>query len=185
MEGLARMMVSDIRAAARVAIVALLAAWVVGCGGTEDASDGDSVAKSSVDEQEIRETLAAMGERMAARDGAGACGYLTQDARRQIVATTRRLAAAGGGFASKEDAANCTTAYGAVLSSRNPIEDLDPRIVSVRVRGDRAVVAARSSHDTEQRQYALLEREDGRWRLALWFARDTAAGRVDNFLRRG
>ena len=178
------MKASNVLAAARVATGLLLVAWAVGCGDSDDGAGGASTAALSGDEQEIRATLSDMGERMAASDGAGVCEYLTSSASRHIVAATRRLAEEPGGFASKADAASCATVYDSILSGK-VIEDFDPRILSVRINGERAVVAARSSHDKQQRQYAQLARENGQWRVALWFARDTATGRVDKFLNGG
>jgi hypothetical protein len=151
------------------AVGVLLTVGAIGCGDSESDQGSASDARADSGEQEIRTTLQRMGKRMGAGDGAGACEYMTAAARQQMAAGIKRLAEIDRGVAARGGGrGTCGAAFGAILGG-NFIEDVDPRILSVEIDGDRAVVTARVSHDDRTLQKARLAREGGAWKVVEWF----------------
>ena len=150
-------------------VCALMAALaVVGCGESDDATSSGTSSRGP-DEAEIRSTLKQMGKRMGAGDGAGACRFMTEAARKQMAAGIRELAAMDKGVSDRGGAGGtCAAAFTAILTG-NFIEDVDPEIVSVTIAGNRAAVVARVSHDKRSLQEARLTRAAGEWRVVEWF----------------
>ena len=147
-------------AVAGMAAVALATFGLAACG-------GDDSSESS--EDQVLAVLDSMADRMADRDGAGACRYMTVAARRQMAAAGAQLAEADSMFAKRYEAdGTCGATFEAIMGETF-VEDTDPDIRSVEVNGDEAVVAARVSQDKNNLQRARLAKEDGEWRVQTWF----------------
>jgi hypothetical protein len=151
------------------------------CGGGSD-DDAQSTASSggepaavgeTPDERAAVATIKAMGTSLEKGDGAGACRVMTADARRAMVTAVADGAGLLKGETVPKPSGGCAAAFDTVLKRSS--EDYDPRMLDVLVEGDTAVVASNPSHTTYP-QYAVLKREQGKWRVVEWFSNGVPQG---------
>lgn len=146
---------SDInfRVAARLAATAAclaLALVAASCGSdseADDSSDRDQVAKV------IEEVQRAYEE----KDGSIYCDVSTEDLQ---AAAKREL-----------EAKSCAAGFQKYLEMDLVEADIYPKDLTFEIDGDRASVTGYTAH-TQSRQKAFFKKEDGDWKLALWFRGD-------------
>jgi hypothetical protein len=120
----------------------VLVGAVAGCGGGGSNGGADSAA-----EKQVRAYLSAF----ARGDGRAACALLTPQARAGVPHLSEDI-----------KAPDCERA---IRELARTSERLRSANVSIDLRGDRATASITSSHPPYQSQ-ALLERDDGHWRIA-------------------
>lgn len=137
-----------------IARLAAVAATVAALAGALACGDVDEAER-----EQVRRAFTALAERLAARDVAGACRHIT-------VAAGRQLTLVGHG-----DPTTCEADLRSYLASVDGAASMsvgvDPRVASVEIRGDEALVTARFDGGSES-VYPYV-REDGRWRLDSMF----------------
>lgn len=161
--------------AACVAGALALALVPAACGGSDDdgpSSDGKGAggpAPSGIgdtaDERRAVVVMEKMAGHMSRAEPAASCELMTDVAREEVAAGIARLTRGDGGKRTK----TCADGLARILEVSG--EDYEPTFRWVRVTGDRAIIAADASHVDETHR-ALLEREDGDWRVDTWFTND-------------
>jgi hypothetical protein len=145
-----------------------LALGLTACGDVDGASKG-------TDESQVKRVIHRAGSAMSAGDGTTVCRLMTFDAQKRWVFVRTRLASTLG--LKGKPPSSCEGAVSDIVTMPGFIEDTSPRILSVRIRADRAKVTADVSHDNVSNQIALLERHDGSWQIAHWFAQSQNLGK--------
>jgi hypothetical protein len=172
-----------VSAIATLAAIVTLLFGVTACG--DNGGDGDQAvdtgaaaadrpaAEPSTAEDEITAVIRRTGALYEQRNAAGVCANMTRANQAARAAEAASLAELLNAKAPTNGEASCESSLDIVLQG-NVSEDFTPEILSVRVEGNRARVLGDVSHD-ESHQTAILAKEDGRWKVARWFAHPGAA----------
>ena len=151
------------------AVAFALALGLGACGGSDDDGAGDAVTSESASaEQQVRAVVRRVGDLYEARRPAAVCAAMTRRARAGLAALGRDAEQfTGASVEAVGGRVGCEQVMASVVNGKS-IEDYRPKIVSTEIDGDRAIVTGDVAHD-EKDQRAVLEREDGEWRVSKWF----------------
>jgi hypothetical protein len=146
---------------------AVIAVGAVACGSDDDSDGGDDST-----EAQVQAVLDDYGAALREADGRTACTLMSEEGKRQYEQLGQSLLKSGEDYA-REFKRNgldgtCAGTVTATMKSDKLVEDLDPRVLSVRVTGGTAVVTAKSSHDPKPER-ARLVKEGGTWKVLAWY----------------
>lgn len=142
-----------------------VAATLLICGaivGTSCGSDdgGDDASAQSGDADQVMTVMRDWRKAFEAGNGEDACKLMTAKYQAEL---TKALAEV---FESK--ATECPGAVEYLAKSPDVFEDMYPSALKTTVKGDKATISGYVSH-LKERQTAHFVRQDGEWKLALWF----------------
>ena len=135
-----------------LALLLATALAVSACGSDGDDA-GNASASSGEDEQQVMEVMRDFRTALESADGASACAVMSKG----FAAEFEKF---GGGVP-------CEKAF-ATYAKGDITEDLNPSDLKTTIDGDKATISGYVTH-LDQRQTARFVKEDGKWKIRIWF----------------